>query len=63
LYGKVLGLNKILISYEGTTIKDLKENFASEIEDYLSDCQKDGTTPQKSFTETFNARVPSEIHD
>jgi predicted HicB family RNase H-like nuclease len=62
LYGKVLGLNKILISYEGTTIQDLKKDFTSGIEDYLSDCQKDGTTPQKSFTGTFNVRVPSKIH-
>jgi predicted HicB family RNase H-like nuclease len=62
LYGKVLGLNKILISYEGTTIQDLKKDFTSGIEDYLLDCKKKGTTPQKSFTGTFNVRVPSEIY-
>lgn len=62
LFGKVLGLNKILISYEGNTIQELKEDFVAGVEQYLEDCKAENTEPQKSFTGVFNVRVPSEIH-
>ena|SRR5690554_872470 len=62
LFGKVLGLNKILISYEGNTIQELKEDFITGVEQYLEGCEESGTEPQKSFTGTFNVRVPAEIH-
>lgn len=43
LYGKVLDLPKgILKSYEGETIKELKEDFKGAIDDYLSFYEKKG---------------------
>lgn len=62
LYGKVLGLNRILISYEGKTIDELKEDFINGVEHYISVCEEKGEKPQKSYTGVFNVRVPSEIH-
>lgn len=62
LFGKVLGLNKVLISYEGNTIQELKEDFIAGVEQYLEDCKAEGTEPKKSFTGVFNVRIPSEIH-
>ncbi len=62
LFGKVLGLNKVLISYEGNTIQELKEDFITGVEQYLEDCKESGIVPHKSFTGTFNIRVPAEIH-
>ncbi len=62
LFGKVLGLNKVLISYEGNTIQELKEDFISGVDQYLESCKSSGIEPQKSFTGAFNVRVPSEIH-
>ncbi len=62
LYGKVLGLNRILISYEGNTIKELKNDFIDGIEHYLSVCKEEGITPQKSFTGSFNIRIPADMH-
>ena len=62
LFGKVLGLNKVLISYEGNTVQELKEDFIAGIEQYLEDCKESGTEPQKSFTGVFNIRIPAEIH-
>ena len=36
LYGQVLGLPKdTLISYEGETVKELKEDFQGAVDDYL----------------------------
>ncbi|MDR0793188.1 MAG: type II toxin-antitoxin system HicB family antitoxin [Chitinophagaceae bacterium] len=62
LYGKVLGINRVLISYEGQTIDELKKDFIDGIEHYLSVCQEEGITPQKSYTGTFNVRIPSDMH-
>jgi predicted HicB family RNase H-like nuclease len=62
LYGRVLGLNRILISYEGQTIDELKKDFIDGVEHYLSVCEEERTTPQKSYTGSFNIRIPSEMH-
>ena len=40
LYGLVLGIHS-LISYEGTTIRDLIKDFQGAVDDYLLMCVKD----------------------
>lgn len=62
LFGKVLGLNRVLISYEGKDVDDLKRDFIDGIEHYLSVCEEDGIKPQKSYTGAFNVRIPSDMH-
>ena len=62
LFGKVLGINKVLISYEGNTVRELKEDFINGVEQYLASCEAKNILPQKSFTGTFNVRIPSDIH-
>ena len=61
LYGKVLGIRG-LISYEGETVEELEKDFQDGIEHYLSVCEDEGIKPQKSFTGSFNVRVPSDLH-
>ncbi len=55
LYGKVLGIRS-LVSYEGETIKSLKEDFEGAVEDYLELCEERNMTPEKS---TF---TPQSLH-
>lgn len=47
LIGHVLGLKNTIISYEGATVKELKQDFKNGIDDYLSTCQADHTAPEK----------------
>lgn len=61
LYGSVQGIRG-LISYEGTTIKQLEADFINAVEQYLAVCKKEGITPQKSFTGSFNIRIPADMH-
>lgn len=61
LYGKVLGV-KGLMSYEGQSIKELKEDFHHAVDEYLDLCEQKGKTPQKSFKGSFNVRVTPELH-
>lgn len=62
LYGKVLGMNKDLISYEGDTVADLKKDFEGAIDDYLASCKDRGVEPRKPFSGKLNLRMPSELH-
>lgn len=61
LYGKVIDL-KSLISYEGSTITELKADFKASIDDYLEMCKEHNETPEKSFTGSFNVRISPQLH-
>ena len=45
-FGKVMGI-RALISYEGTTAKDLVENFHGAVDDYLELCEAAGKEPER----------------
>lgn len=62
LFGKVQGLSKVLLSYEGQTVNELYEDFKDRVEDYLQECEDEGTKPQKSFSGIFSVRVNPELH-
>lgn len=61
LFGKVLGI-RALISYEGESISQLKEDFHSGVDDYLALCQEKLLKPEKPYKGSFNVRIPPEIH-
>jgi len=46
-HGRILGLTAS-ISYEGQSIKTLKEDFEESIEDYLEFCAQKNVEPEKS---------------
>jgi predicted HicB family RNase H-like nuclease len=62
LFGKVIGMNKNLISYEGKTIEELKADFEAGIDLYFESCLDRGIKPQKPFSGSLNIRIPSELH-
>jgi predicted HicB family RNase H-like nuclease len=60
-YGKILSIND-LVSFEGSSVKELKAAFKDAVEDYLETCTELGKTPDKTYKGTFNVRVPSKLH-
>ena len=50
-YGKVLGLKGTLISYEGTSLEDLRRDFEEAVDYYLC------TTPDKQFSTKNSEKV------
>ncbi len=48
LFGKVLGLRGTLISYEGSSIEEIKHDFEQAVDDYLESCRD---TVSKSVSE------------
>jgi predicted HicB family RNase H-like nuclease len=62
MVGKVLGMNKDSITYEGATIDELKADFEAGVDSYLNGCVKLGIKPRKAFSGSLNVRIPSEVH-
>lgn len=62
LYGKVQGLKKTLISYEGRTIDEIRDDFESAVDCYLESCAQRGVEPAKPFNGKFVVRMSSEMH-
>ena len=62
LFGKVLGMSKHAITYEGQDVNELKSDFEGAIDDYIASCEARGVEPCKPYSGTFNVRVSPEIH-
>jgi len=60
-YGKILGIND-LVSFEGTSVKELKKAFHEAVDDYVETCKLARKEPTKSYKGTFNVRIPSDLH-
>lgn len=51
-----------LVTFEGTTVAELKNAFHEAVEDYLELCEEVGKQPEKSLNGVFNVRVKPELH-
>lgn len=60
-YGELEGIND-LVSYEGTSVTELKAAFEEAVEDYLELCQMNGKEPEKAYKGSFNVRIKPELH-
>ena len=62
LFGKVLGLKKDCITYEGESIPQLQEDFEGAIDAYLQSCANRGVSPSKPYSGRFVIRMTSDLH-
>lgn len=60
-FGNLMGISD-LISFEGTSVSDLKKAFHEAVEDYLITCEELGKDPEKTYKGSFNVRIPPELH-
>lgn len=60
LFGKVLGMSKDLILYEGHTIDELRADFEAGIESYIAGCLADGIEPRKPYSGTLTPPISPE---
>lgn len=61
LHGKVINTRDV-ITFEGTSIDELRQALADSIEDYLAFCAERGEEPDKPFSGKFSLRVDPELH-
>jgi predicted HicB family RNase H-like nuclease len=51
-----------MITFQGKSVDALEKAFRESIDDYLSWCKERGKKPEKTFSGTFNLRIPPELH-
>ena len=53
---------KDVITFHGTTVKEIEQAFKESINDYISWCMEEGAEPEKPYSGRFNVRLPPELH-
>lgn len=60
-HGEVEGLRDI-ITFEGTSVEELRANFQKSIDDYFALCAERGEQPERPYSGVVTVRVDPELH-
>jgi len=60
-YGEVAGLRDV-ITFKGSSVKELKKSFKESIDDYLDFCERMGKAPDIPASGRLVLRIPAELH-
>ena len=61
LHGEVVGLRDV-ITFQGTSVKGLKEAFRDSVDDYLAWCAELGQAPERAYAGRFLLRMDPGLH-
>lgn len=60
-HGEVMNLRDV-ITFQGTSVNELKQALADSVEDYLAFCKQRGEEPEKPYSGQFVVRVDPPLH-
>lgn len=60
-YGEVINLRDV-ITFQGTSVQDLRQAFQDSVDDYLQFCAQRGEEAEKPFSGKFVVRVSPDVH-
>jgi predicted HicB family RNase H-like nuclease len=60
-HGEVVNTRDV-ITFQGTTVAQLKKALRDSVEDYLTFCKERGEAPDKPFSGNFIVRIPPNLH-
>jgi len=60
-YGEIIGLRDV-VTFRGSTVKELQKSFRESIDDYLTFCLRMGKTPDAPASGRLILRIPPELH-
>lgn len=60
-HGEVLGLRDV-VTFQGTTVEEVKKGFEESVDDYLEFCKERGEEPDKPFSGKFLVRIEPRLH-
>jgi len=60
-HGEIINLRDV-ITFEGETVKKLKQAFQDSVDDYLDFCAERAEDPEKPYSGKFVVRVEPELH-
>ena len=53
---------KDVITFQGTTVKEIERAFKDSIDDYIAWCKEEGVEPEKPYSGKFNVRLSPQLH-
>jgi len=62
-YGIIEGLKNTSISFEGSSVKELKKDFKDAIDNHLQYCKENNEPPEKQCKGSLNVRLGVELHN
>jgi len=60
-HGHVIGL-KDVVTFEGSTVKELEKEFRTSVDTYLDFCAAQGRRPEKPYSGEFRLRLDPALH-
>lgn len=60
-HGEIINMRDV-VTFQGTTVSELKQAFIASVEDYLAFCTERGEQPDKPFSGKFNLRLDPSLH-
>ena len=60
-HGKIIDING-LVSFEGTTVEELKKEFRDAVDRHIEFCEKNNKEPKKQYKGNFNVRIEPNLH-
>lgn len=60
-YGEVVNLRDV-ITFQGTSVQELRQAFQDSVDDYLEFCAQRGEEAEKPFSGKFMVRINPELH-
>jgi predicted HicB family RNase H-like nuclease len=60
-HGEVVNTRDV-ITFQGATVKDLRNAFHESVDDYLAYCRERGEEPEKPFSGQFVTRISPDLH-
>ena len=59
--GEVIN-TRTVITFQGTTVDEVENEFHASVDDYLEWCKEDGVEPEKPYSGKFNVRLSPLFH-
>ena len=60
-HGDIINTRDV-ITFQGTTVKEIEKAFKESIDDYITWCKEEGVEPEKPYSGKFNVRLSPELH-
>jgi predicted HicB family RNase H-like nuclease len=60
-HGEVVNTRDV-ITFQGATVKELRQAFHESVDDYLDFCRERGEEPEKPYSGQFVTRVTPDLH-
>ena len=60
-HGEVINLRDV-VTFQGESVKQLREEFRNSIDDYLEFCAERNVSPEKPYSGKFMVRIGPELH-